>query len=219
MRLLLWVLSLPHMAASLLLEVLCQKDVFSDLDRCMEVIARHGSSVPSVFVRALVLAEDHRNDLHPGIDVIAMVRALWVAFTSGRIQGASTIEQQFVRVVSNRYHRTLRRKLREQLLALMLRRRACRHKIASAYLAVAFYGTRSVGIEALTSRFGPDLSKTAFNEALIFVAQLRHPCPLQPSDIWQKKMASRLDILFRRAGISLNAAPSVTDVGLTNRPA
>lgn len=187
LRALLWILSLPHIGASLLLEALSPKGIRADLNRCLMLIERHGASVPSVLVEALVLAEDHRSQLHPGVDVIAMIRALWVRATSGRIQGASTIEQQCVRVVSNRYERTIVRKLREQLLALMLARRADKQAIASAYLAIAFYGTGSIGIEALRTRFGEDLSKASLREALTVVAQLRYPRPLQPNEVWQKK--------------------------------
>ena len=211
MRALLWILSLPHIGVSLLLEALSPKDLRADLDRCLAVVARHGTSIPSILVEALVLAEDHRNLLHPGIDVIAMTRALWVRSTSGRIQGASTIEQQYVRVVSNRYERTTARKLREQLLALMLSRRADKEAIASAYLSIAFYGTGSIGIDALKARFGGDLSKISLHEALTVVAQLKHPRPLQQSAAWQSKISARLDLLSKRVERTMSKAPPTTD--------
>lgn len=210
LRALLWILSLPYIGASLLLEALSPKGLRADLNRCLALVARHGASVPSVFVEALVLAEDHRSQLHPGVDVIAMIRALWVRATSGQIQGASTIEQQYVRVVSNRYERTMVRKLREQLLALMLARRADKEAIASAYLAIAFYGTGSIGIDALRARFGEDFPKVSLREALMVVAQLRHPRPLQPSEAWQSKISARLDLLFSRVERTVNKALPTT---------
>lgn len=197
-----------------MLEVLSPKGLLADLDRCLTLVARHGASVPSVLIEALVLAEDHRSQLHPGVDVIAMIRALWVRATSGQIQGASTIEQQYVRVVSNRYERTMVRKLREQLLALMLARRADKQAVASAYLAIAFYGTGSIGIDALRARFGEDLSKVSLREALTVVAQLRHPRPLQPSEAWQSKISARLDLLFNRVECTVNKTRPSTAKGV-----
>lgn len=197
-------LSLPHIGASLLLEALSPKGLRADLDRCLALVAQHGASVPGVLVEALVIAEDHRSQFHPGIDVIAIIRALWVRAVSGKIQGASTIEQQYVRVVSSRYERTMARKLREQLLALMLARRADKGAVASAYLAIAFYGTGSIGIDALRARFDEDLSKVSLCEALAVVVQLRCPRPLRPSEAWQSKISARLDHLFNRAQCTVN---------------
>lgn len=199
MKAILWMLSLPHIGASLLLEALSPKGIRADLDRCLIIVGRHGTCVPDVLVEALVLAEDHRSQSHPGVDVIAMIRALWVRAISGRIQGASTIEQQYVRVVSNRYEKTVVRKLREQLLALMLARRVDKRAVASAYLAIAFYGSGSIGIDALKSRFGHDLSKVSLREALMVVAQLKHPRPLRPDEVWQSKILARQELLFNRA--------------------
>jgi len=181
--------------ASLLLEVFASNKFRRDIDRCVELTNNFGESVPQVFVDAVRLAEDHRNELHPGIDIIAMMRALWVRIKFGQIQGASTIEQQFVRVVTNRREITIYRKVREQLLALMLVRRAHKRRIASAYLSIAFYGSGSVGLDGLKNRFGVQLSKVPFPNALQMVAQLKNPSPRKPGDAWRSKMADRIEAL------------------------
>ena len=180
---------------SLLLEVLAAKKFRSDLNRCVALTNLYGESVPQAFVDAVILAEDHRSALHPGIDVIAMARALWARGRSGQVQGASTIEQQYVRVVTDRHERTIYRKAREQLLALMLVRRIRKQRIASAYLAIAFYGTGSVGLDGLRARFGKHLSRVPFPQALQMVAQLKYPRPRQPNETWNSKMAARINAL------------------------
>ena len=199
----LWVLATPLSLASLLLERFAPNKLQADLERCLELTSRLGNSVPAAFVDAVILAEDHRNGLHPGVDVFAMARAVWVRLRFGQVQGASTIEQQFVRVVTNRNERTVRRKVREQALALMLVRRTSKRQIASAYLAVAFYGSGSVGIQGLRQRFGQNLEKVSFPQALGMVAQLKYPRPRRSSKEWNSKLAARIDALHRLgAGIA-----------------
>jgi monofunctional glycosyltransferase len=192
---LLLALAIPWSLMALLFEWIASNSLRSDLENCVELTNRLGDSVPSAFVDAVILAEDHRNSLHPGIDVIAIVRALWIRICLRQVQGASTIEQQFVRVVTNRHERTVRRKIREQMLALMLVRRTTKRRIASTYLATAFYGSGSVGIDGLRKKFGKNLDKVSFVQALEFVAQLKYPCPRRPSREWRAKVAARIEAL------------------------
>ncbi len=195
LKLFLWVLAAPLCFVSLVLERFVSNAFRSDLEQCLELTGRLGCSVPAAFVDSVILAEDHRNALHPGVDVMAMARAVWVRLRFGQVQGASTIEQQFVRVITNRHERTVRRKIREQVLAVMLVRRTPKRQIASAYLAVAFYGSGSVGLQGLRQRFGRNLEKVSFSQALGMVAQLKYPRPRRPSREWNSKLAARIDAL------------------------
>lgn len=204
LKILLWALPVPQIVVSLLLEVIAPREFLKDLERCVFLTKQYGKSIPQPFVDALILAEDHRNELHPGVDMLAMIRVLLVRVRSGRIQGASTIEQQYVRVVSNRYERTISRKAREQLLALMLLRRAHKQAIASAYLAIAFYGANSVGIAGLKAKFGEDLTAVPFSQALQMVAQLKYPRPIKPNEVWKSKMAARVNSLYALSGNTTN---------------
>lgn len=196
LKAILWALAMPLCLVSLLLERFASGAFRSDLERCHELTSQLGRSVPSVFVDAVILAEDHRNAIHPGVDVLAIARALWMRLRYGQIQGASTIEQQFVRVVTNRNERTIRRKLREQFLALMLARRAPKRQIASTYLAVAFYGSGSIGLQGLRQRFGRNLESVSYPQALEMVAQLKYPRPQRPGEEWNSKLAARIDALY-----------------------
>ena len=206
----LWVLASPLCLVALLLERFASDALRSDLERCLELTGRLGCSVPAAFVEAVILAEDHRNSLHPGVDVLAMARALWVRLRFGQVQGASTIEQQFVRVVTNRHERTVRRKVREQMLALMLARRTPKRRIASAYLAVAFYGSGSVGLQGLGQRFGRNLETVSFSQALGMVAQLKYPRPRSPSKEWNSKLAVRIEALHSFGAGTANKSLQVT---------
>ena len=198
LRLLLWGMSTPQLAISKWLEYLSPGEYGNDLEKCLYYVDRYQKSVPVVFTDALIKAEDHRNPYHPGIDPIGMLRALWVCLLSGQIQGASTIEQQFVRVATGRYERTIIRKVREQFLAIALVRRCTKESIASAYLAIAFYGNGCSGLEGLKVNFGPRLYSVSEQQALRFISQLKYPRPLQPSVRWHNKINIRTGILWER---------------------
>ena len=89
----------------------------------------------------LVLGEDHRNKYHIGFDIIAITRAIYRRVTTGLKEGASTIEQQLVRVITADYSMTFSRKLKEILLAVIIRMKFDRQQLAISYLDIAYYGT------------------------------------------------------------------------------
>lgn len=67
-----------------------------------KILAQPASIPPLICQQLLVSGEDHRHARHPGYDVIAICRAVWRRATSGRREGASTIDQQIVRVLTGR---------------------------------------------------------------------------------------------------------------------
>ncbi|ADC62285.1 transglycosylase domain-containing protein [Allochromatium vinosum] len=207
-----YALALPHIIISRVAELLKLESLEAERHRCLEIIDNHQFSIPIVFLDALITAEDHRNPLHPGIDPIGMIRAVIVFLHKGQIQGASTIEQQFVRVATGKVERTLLRKFREQLLALSLSRRRSKAAIASAYLSVAFFGSKCIGINGINRTFGSDLAKVKPEQALAFVSQLKYPRPLAPSPAWQAKISRRVRALtypkLRAANKRLKATPN-----------
>ena len=170
----------------------------SDIRRCLDSIDSARSAVPTAFLKCLVAAEDHRNAFHLGIDPIAMLRAIYVRLLLGHIQGASTIEQQFVRVISGRYEKTLARKVYEQMLAVAVSRRRSKHQIATAYLSVAFYGSARIGLAGLRTRLGNNLSLAKQNDIRGMIARLKYPEPLKPTSAWQQKIRRRIEYICLR---------------------
>lgn len=168
-----------------------------DLKRCLAVVDAM-PSIPSRFVDTLVAAEDHRSSIHPGVDPIAIVRALLVWVRTGRVQGASTIEQQLVRVVLECYEKTLRRKLREQIVAVALSCKRSKAQIANAYLGNAFYGSGLYGLAALTHVCKPSLDATSQDNISHMVARLKYPEPLSPMTEWHQRIKARMQYIAIR---------------------
>lgn len=196
-----FVLSSPFLFVSRCLESFLSKPFSIDLNQCLNVVDQFCESVPSQFTDALIAAEDHRNAYHLGVDPIGIIRAILVHLHSGHLQGASTIEQQFVRVVTGRYERTVIRKLREQALAIAVVRYRAKNSIASAYLSIAFFGNDCIGLDGLRGHFGPHLHAVGKKQALFFVSQLKYPRPHQPNVYWRSRVNARCEVVWARHGL------------------
>ena len=171
----------------------------ADIQKCLDVIDSQDALLPSPFIMSLIAAEDHRNAIHPGVDPISMLRAIYVRWRCGAVQGASTVEQQFVRVVSGRYERTLARKMYEQALAVCVSRRRAKVQIANAYLMIAYYGSGIVGIHGLRARLGADLWLADTHRIRAMIARLKYPEPSRPTETWRAKVGARVGYIERRS--------------------
>lgn len=174
-----------------------------DLQRCLAAVDT-APAIPNRFVVTLVTAEDHRSFIHPGVDPIAVLRVLLLLVRTGRVQGASTIEQQLVRVVLECYEKTLRRKLREQLVAVALSSKRSKAQIAKAYLGKAFYGSGRYGLSALTCACKPNLETTSQDSISYMVARLKYPEPLSPTTEWHQRVNGRVQYIAVRLKRSAN---------------
>ena len=191
-------LSLPVLVVARVVDTWNVWRIRSDIGRCLDVIDSVEITFQTTFLKSLIAAEDHRNAYHLGVDPIAVLRAIYVRLLLGHFQGASTIEQQFVRVVSGRYEKKLARKMYEQLLAIAVSRRRSKHQIASAYLSVAFYGSGKIGVARLRAHLGNDLDLARRNDIRGMIARLKYPEPLKPTSAWQRKIRQRIEYISLR---------------------
>jgi monofunctional glycosyltransferase len=168
-----------------------------DLQRCLETVDAT-ATLPARLVATLVAAEDHRSAFHAGVDPVSLLRVVFLWLRTGRPEGASTIEQQFVRVVTARYERTLYRKLREQLLAVALCQRRSKTRVAMAYLSIAYYGSRQVGLSALLAALGPNLELATQDDVSRMIARLKYPEPLLPTTLWRNRIEHRTQYIAAR---------------------
>ena len=106
--------------------------------------------LPPLLVAATIAAEDRRFWSHPGVDPVAIARALRQNVSEGRVvEGGSTITQQVAKLLLNRRSpkraRGVREKLHEAVLALRLEHRFEKRAILGLYLNLAAYGNQVVG--------------------------------------------------------------------------
>ncbi len=111
------------------------------------------TGLPPRIVAAALALEDKRFETHPGVDPLAMARALYQNLAHGkRVSGASTIAMQLSRLLDPS-ERTYWNKLREAVRALVLTARFGRAEILSAYLRMVPYGNRAHGIAYAARRY------------------------------------------------------------------
>jgi monofunctional biosynthetic peptidoglycan transglycosylase len=114
--------------------------------------------------------------------------------TFRRHGGASTIDMQFVRTATGYRQKTLRRKIYEIILAVVIQFRYNKIVILRSYLACAFFGSHLKGAhKAAKKMYGVDANELSVDEAAIVAAMLVYPRPLSPTPQWQTKVQRRAD--------------------------
>jgi penicillin-binding protein 1A len=117
--------------------------------------------IPQIVKEAVISIEDKRFKTNSGIDIRGIARAFVQDVEhKGNIQGASTIEQQFIKnALQAQSHRTIFEKLREAALAYQLSHKWSKEKIITAYLNTIYFGNGAYGIEsAAQTYFGGDVN-------------------------------------------------------------
>jgi len=146
------------------------------------------------YLDALLRFEDKRFASHGGVDLLAILRAIRLNLTEGRVvSGGSTITMQVVRLVEPR-PRTLRSKVVEVFRALQLEVRMSKADILRSYLTFASFGRNIEGIEAgALSCFGhrPDHLSAAEIATLLAIPQ--NPQPRYPSASNQDRLTEARD--------------------------
>lgn len=139
--------------------------------------------VPKHVQDAFVAIEDERFWNHHGVDLFAILRALYRDIRNrGAVEGASTITQQLAR---NAFpigtERSLRRKVQEAVLALELERRYTKKEILQMYLNHIFFGRDVYGIEtAAQTYFGKSAKDLTPAEGALLAGMPQAPNLYEP---------------------------------------
>jgi penicillin-binding protein 1C len=129
----------------------------------------------------LIAVEDRRFWLHPGVDPVALVRAVGQMLRAGRVvSGGSTLAMQAARLLHPR-PRTVRSKLIEMARALQLEMRYGRAGVLDIWLTLAPFGGNLEGVRA-GSMAWLGVPPTALEpaQAALLVAIPRRPEALRP---------------------------------------
>jgi 1A family penicillin-binding protein len=114
-------------------------------------------NIPQCMKDATIAVEDKNFYQNSGIDVAGIIRAAWINFRGGEtLSGGSTITQQVARTLllsDEKTERTLRRKLRETVLAWQLTHTYSKDEILALYLNQIYYGGMAYGIEAASQTY------------------------------------------------------------------
>ncbi|HJL42774.1 MAG TPA: penicillin-binding protein 1C [Myxococcales bacterium LLY-WYZ-16_1] len=141
-----------------------------------------GPELPDRYVTALLAFEDRRFFHHPGVDPLAVARALVSNLRNGRIvSGASTLTMQLVRLSRNAPPRTFAQKVWEALVALRLESVRSKEEILRSYASHAPFGGNVVGLEAAAWRyFGRRSQGLTWGEAALLAVLPNSPALIHP---------------------------------------
>jgi len=156
------------------------------------VLARYGDlhggpvrfdDLPPHLVQAVAATEDRRFFEHGGIDPWAIARAAFANLRAGTIrQGGSTITQQLAKNLFLTPDRTLRRKVRELLVALWLEAKFSKRQIFEIYANRVYLGAGTYGMEAAARRyFGKPIARVTLLEAAVLAGLLKAPSRYSPA--------------------------------------
>lgn len=161
-------------------------------------------TVPVKFRKALTRFEDKRFDSHPGVDVLALGRALRQNWRSGQVvSGGSTLTMQVIRLSRKDRPRTLWQKLVEIVLATRLELRLTKEEILGLYASHAPFGGNVVGLDAACWRYlGRGPSQISWAEAAMLAVLPNNPSLIHPGRNRQVLINKRDRLLARlmRAG-------------------
>ena len=132
-------------------------------------------------IAAIIDSEDRHFRLHPGVNPLAVVRALWTNIRHGRVvSGASTIPMQVARM-ADPAPRTLGAKLVETFRALQLSAHYSKDQILTWYLNLAPFGGNVVGVGAASWHyFDKDPRQLSLGEIALLSVLPRSPARYNP---------------------------------------
>jgi len=158
--------------------------------------------VPEHLVLAVLAAEDHRFFQHYGVDFRGILRALMTNLRQGAIrQGGSTLTQQLAKNYFLTPDRTLTRKLKETLLAVIIELKYEKNEILEIYLNEIYLGQKgSVAIngigEASYFYFGKPVKELTLSEAAVMAGLIKAPNHYSPY-VDKARCRSRRDVVLQ----------------------
>jgi penicillin-binding protein 1C len=170
------------------------------------------ADVDPLYLRMLLAYEDRRFAAHPGVDALAVARALGQWLSYGRVvSGASTLTMQAARLLEP-HPRDLAGKCGEMLRALQLERRYGKDEILSFYLTLAPYGGNLEGARAASlAWFGKEPTRLTAAEAALLVVLPQSPSRLRPDRFPDRARAARDKVLLRMSQLGVLTPQQVAE--------
>ncbi|MEW6053727.1 MAG: PBP1A family penicillin-binding protein [Nitrospirota bacterium] len=151
--------------------------------------------IPDHMINSVIAVEDSRFWRHKGIDYLAIGRAIIKDILYvGLKEGGSTITQQLAKVMFLTPEKTLKRKLREAVLAIKIEKDLEKKEILELYLNKIYFGHGAYGVE-MASRiyFGKSVRDITLIEASLIAGLIKAPTFYSPfNDLAKAKNRQRI---------------------------
>ena len=139
--------------------------------------------LPPALPAAVLAIEDRRFYDHPGFDIRGLARAVVVNLSEGRVaQGGSTITQQLAKNLFLTPERSIKRKIKELILAVRLDAKFTKDELLTIYLNRVYLGAGTYGVEAASQKyFGHSAREVTLYESAMLAGLLRAPSRYNPA--------------------------------------
>lgn len=170
------------------------------------------NDLPNYVKQAAIAIEDKDFYNHKGISLWGIFRGVvWQKIRGKRIQGGSTLTQQFVKNAILTNERTVTRKIKEWLLSFKIEQRYSKDEILQMYLNEIPYGSTAYGVEAASRKyFGKSAKDISLAEAATLAAMTQAPSKYSPYGPNRELLISRrnyvLDLMVEQKYITKDDA-------------
>jgi len=157
-------------------------------------------SIPKKVIYSFLSAEDKNFFSHPGIDARSITRAiiknLKNYFSEKRLEGASTITQQVAKNFLLTSEVSLKRKIKEAILAFRIERAYSKQRIMELYLNQIYLGEGTYGVAAASLEyFDKSVNELGYEEAALLAALPKAPNKYNPYKSIERAKARRNIVL------------------------
>ena len=158
------------------------------------------NSIPAKVIYSFLSAEDKNFFSHPGVDAKSITRAIIKNtknfFSEKRLEGASTITQQVAKNFLLTNEVSLKRKIKEAILAFRIERAYSKERIMELYLNQIYLGEGTYGVAAASLEyFDKAISELNYEEAALLAALPRAPSTYNPYKSVEKAKVRRNTVL------------------------
>ncbi len=139
--------------------------------------------MPESVRTAVVAAEDQTFWTNQGIDPRGILRAAFSNAQGNATQGASTITQQYVKILYLTQERSLKRKLKEAILSLKVQRSQSKKQVLEGYLNTIYFGRGAYGIQAAAQGyFNRDAADLTLRQSAVLASVINNPSQFDPAN-------------------------------------
>ncbi|EOA3396630.1 PBP1A family penicillin-binding protein [Enterococcus faecium] len=197
-------------------------ELFEDLGaEKREKISANG--LPKTLEDAIVSVEDRRFYKHIGVDPIRIIGSALSNFTSGGLQGGSTLTQQLIKLSffsTSAEDQTLKRKAQEAWMAVRLEQKKSKQEILTYYVNKVYMSNGLYGMETASEMyFGKKLSELSLPQTALLAGMPQAPSAYDPyvyPDQAKKRRDTVLYTMLQNEKISQTEYDQAVNVPVTD---
>jgi len=153
-------------------------------------------AIPKTIINAFLSAEDKNFFTHPGIDPQGIIRAvinnLKNIVNDKRLEGASTITQQVAKNFLLTNEVSIKRKIKEAILAFRIEKAYSKERILELYLNQIYLGSGTYGVAAASLEyFDKSVKELSYSEVALLAALPKAPSKYNPFKFYEEAKLRR----------------------------